>query len=79
MTKLEITHSLESLFARIQSWPLEMQEEVIDDLEAIVREFENPIELSPEEIADIEAGEAAAERGEFATEEEIARVFRLDR
>jgi len=79
MTKQEITHTLEALIARIKSWPLEMQEDVIDDLEAIIREFENPIELTPEEIADLNAAEAAAERGEFATEEEIARVFGLNR
>jgi len=79
MTKQEITHTLESIFARIRSWPPEMQEDVIDHLEAIVQDFENPVELSPEEIADLEASEAAEERGEFASEEDIARVFRLKR
>lgn len=79
MTKQEITHTLEAIFARIRSWSPEMQEDVLDHLEAIVRDFENPYELSPEEIADIEAGEAAAERGEFASDEDIARVFRLER
>jgi hypothetical protein len=79
MTKLEITHSLESLFARIKSWPLEWQEEVIDDLEAIINDFESAIELTPEEVADIEAAEAAEARGDYATHEQIAQVFRLKR
>jgi hypothetical protein len=79
MTKLEITHTLESLFARIRSWTPEMQEDVIHDLEMIVRNFENPIELTPEEIADLEEAEAAEARGEFASEEEIARVLRRTR
>ncbi len=76
MTKQEITHTLESIFARIRSWPPEMQEDVIWQLEGIVRDFENPVELSPEEIADLEEAEAAEARGEFASEEEIARVLR---
>jgi predicted transcriptional regulator len=76
MTKQEITHTLESIFARIRSWTPEMQEDVIPDLEAIVQNFENPIELTPEEIAELEEAEAAEARGEFASEEEIARVLR---
>ena len=79
MTKQEITHSLETIFARIRSWPAEMQEDVIADLEAVVKNFENPIELTPEEVADIEAAEAAEARGAFASEEEIARVLRRKR
>jgi len=79
MTKQEITHTLESIFARIRSWTPEMQEEVIWHLEAIVKDFENPVELSPEEIADLEAAEDAEARGEFASEEEIARVLRRKR
>ena len=79
MTKQEITHTLESIFARIRSWTPEMQEEAIWQLEAIVRDFENPVELTPEEIAELEEAEAAEARGEFASEEEIARVFRLKR
>ena len=77
MTKQEITHTLESIFARIRSWTPQMQEEVIWQLDAIVRDSENPIALSPEEIADLEQAEAAEARGEFASEEEVARVFRL--
>ena len=79
MTKQEITYTLEALFARIRGWSPQMQEDALDHLEAIVRDFEHPYELSAEEIADIEAGEAAEARGEFASEEEIARVFRLKR
>ena len=35
MTKIEITHSLESLFARIKSWPPEWQEYVVGSLRSI--------------------------------------------
>ena len=76
MTKQEITHTLDAIFERIRSWAPEMQEEAIWQLEAIVRDFENPVELTPEEIADLEEAEAAEARGEFASEEEIARVLR---
>jgi predicted transcriptional regulator len=79
MTKQEITHTLEALFARIRNWSPQMQEDALGHLEAIVRDLENPYELSAEEIADIEAGEAAVERGAFASEEDIVRVFRLKR
>ena len=36
-------------------------------------------ELTDEELADIREGLAEADRGEFATEEEIAHVFRRRR
>ncbi|HWD26056.1 MAG TPA: hypothetical protein VG387_02730 [Rhizomicrobium sp.] len=79
MTKQEITHPLESIMARVKNLPPELQEDAIDHIESIVRDYENPIELTPEEIADLEESEAAEARGEFASEEEIARVFRLKR
>ena len=72
MTKLEITHSLESLFARIRSWTPELQEEAIWHLEILVKDFENPVEIPPEDLADLEA---AMDETDFATEEEIVAVF----
>jgi hypothetical protein len=72
MTKQEITHSLESIFARIRSWPPEMQEDVIDFLEAIMKDFENPVEIPPEHLSELEA---AMNETDFATDEEIVAVF----
>lgn len=71
MTKQEI----EAVFERVQSWPEERQEDVINILREMERQGIEPYELDDEERAAIEEGLAEAERGEFATDEEIAAIF----
>lgn len=75
MTKDEI----EDIFARVRTWSPDRQEAAVDLLLALEEDSTDLYELSPEELCDIEKGLAAAGRGEFATEEEIGRVFRRNR
>jgi predicted transcriptional regulator len=70
MTKL-----LEQAFKAAQSLPSAMQ----DDLARIVLQFtgeQQPIvQLTPEEDAALARSEAAAARGEFATDDEVRAVW----
>ena len=71
MTKDQIEEVLE----RVRTWPKERQEDAIELLLALEREGTQPYVLSEEEREDIERGLAEADRGEFATDEEVAAVF----
>ena len=56
-----------------------LPEEVQDDLARMLLQFagveQPPYVLTPEEEADIDASLAEAERGEFATDEEVRAVW----
>ncbi|MBS0472117.1 MAG: hypothetical protein JSR60_13670 [Proteobacteria bacterium] len=77
VAKPALADELEAIFARVRAGDEELQEDALWQLRRLIADFEKPYELGPEEIADIEAAEAAEARGEFASEEEVARVFRL--
>ncbi|HEY8566835.1 MAG TPA: hypothetical protein VIL65_15165 [Beijerinckiaceae bacterium] len=71
MTKKQIADILE----RVKTWPLERQEDAAEMLLAM-EELEGGVyKLTPEEEADIAEAEAEMERGEIATDEEVAAVF----
>ncbi|MEI9885054.1 MAG: hypothetical protein WDN08_00925 [Rhizomicrobium sp.] len=70
---------LETIFARVRTWAPDLQKEAIGALLALEQDGGDYYEPTEEEFADIREGLAEAERGEFATEEEIARVFRRRR
>jgi hypothetical protein len=68
--------SLEALMERAAAWPDEAQAELVQfmiDTEA--RHF-GVYRLDAEDRARIEESIAAARRGEFATDEEVAALFR---
>jgi predicted transcriptional regulator len=67
---------LEDILARVRTWTPELQAAAIDTLLALEQDAADIHELTDEELADIREGLAEADRGEFATEEEIAHVFR---
>ena len=71
MTRVEIEEILE----RVKTWPLSRQE----DAAAIILEMENqghmPYILSEEERKDLEEALEEVERGEMASEEEVAAFF----
>jgi predicted transcriptional regulator len=50
-----------------------LPEDVQDDLARML--LQPPYELTPEEAADIDASLAEAERGEFATDEEVRAMW----
>jgi len=77
MTKDDI----EAVFDRVRSWPEALQKQALSALLEIEQagDPDAEYELTEEDLAAIDAADAAAARGEFATEEEIRRVFRRDR
>jgi predicted transcriptional regulator len=70
-----MTRLLEQAVAAVSVLPDDVQ----DDLARMLLQFagveQPPYELTPEEAADIEASLAEAERGEFATEEEVRSIW----
>jgi predicted transcriptional regulator len=71
MTKAEI----EAVLERVRTWPAEKQEDAVRVLLEIEAEGIGFYELSEEELADIEEGLKEIERGEVATDEQVAAMF----
>jgi predicted transcriptional regulator len=71
MTKEQI----EAVFDRVRTWPLERQDDAAEMLLMMEEQGVAPYELSEEERVEIEAALAEADRGEFATDEEVEAVF----
>jgi predicted transcriptional regulator len=70
MTKEQIDAILE----RVRTWPAERLEDVAAVLLAMEAANEDD-ELSEEDWADLEEGLAEADRGEFASDEEVKALF----
>ena len=70
-----MTDLLDRAIARTRALPPEMQDEAARMLLLFVGEEDSPIQLTPEEEADLAEAEAEADRGELATEEEVRAVF----
>jgi predicted transcriptional regulator len=71
MTKDQI----EAVLERVKTWPEDRQEQALQILLALEREAAEPYILTDEERADLDEGIAEADRGEFASNEEVAAVF----
>ena len=71
MTKTEI----DAVLDRVRTWPAEKQEDAVRVLLEIEAEGIGFYELSEEELADIEEGLKEIERGEVATDEQVAAMF----
>ena len=67
---------LENAIIRVRSLPADMQEEVAHVILAYVGDG-SVIRLTPEEDAELAEAEAEVDRGELATDEDVAAV--LDR
>jgi hypothetical protein len=72
MTRDQVT----AVFDRVKSWPQERQEEAAEFLLALEGSGDQPFPLTDDERADLEAAVAEVDRGEVASEDEVARVFR---
>jgi predicted transcriptional regulator len=70
---------IEEILARVRTWPKDWQDAAAFMLLSIEEDYPNLYVPTDEERADIEAGLAECERGEFATDEEVAAVFRRNR
>ena len=70
MTKL-----LEQAFEKVQALPPEMQDQAARMLLTYVGDDEPVIDLTPEEEASFAKSFAQAERGEFATDEQVRALW----
>ena len=66
---------IEAIFERVKTWPPERQDDAAAMLLRMEEQNAAPYELTEEELADLEEAEKEAERGEFATDEEIKALF----
>jgi predicted transcriptional regulator len=71
MTKEQI----DAVFERVRTWPIERQEDAAEMLLTLEQQGTDVYELSDDEIAEIELALEEAERGEFATDEEMKALF----
>ena len=68
---------LDAVFDRVRSWPSELQEEAIAVLLALEAEKDDePVELTADEIADLNEGLAEIDRGEFVSDEDMKAFFK---
>jgi predicted transcriptional regulator len=67
----DMTRLLEQALETVSSLPDEVQDEVARMLLQFAGIEQPPYELTPDDLADIKASFAEAERGEFATDEEV--------
>ena len=71
MTKEQI----DAVLARVRTWPIERQKDAARMLMTMEEIGLEPYILSDEEQADLEEALAEVERGEVASEEEVAALF----
>ncbi len=64
------------LFESVSTWPVEDQLELAQAARDIEARRTGLYPLSDEERAEIEAGLAEADRGEFASEEDVAALWK---
>ena len=70
MTKL-----LDKALERVRAWPKDRQDDAARLLLAIDRRDAEPYALSAEERAEIDAALGEVERGELASDKEVAALF----
>ena len=67
---------LAEVLERAQSWPEEDQERLIELAREIEADRSGVYVMTPEEEEAVNRGLAQADRGEFATDEEVAAVWK---
>ena len=73
------TKALDILMERAAAWPPEAQAELVQSMLEIEQRHAGVYRLSDEERTAIEKSLEATRRGEFATDEEVAALFKRDR
>ena len=66
---------IEVILGRVLDWPDGALNELFEMMVSIEKKYDLIVHLDEETLAAIREGIAQAERGEFATEEEIEEVF----
>ena len=70
-----MTRLLEQAIETVSTLPDDTQDELARILLQLAGVKQPPYELTPEEEADLDASLAEAERGEFATDEEVRAMW----
>ncbi len=71
-----MTDLMEQAISRIRDLPSEVQDEFAELLLRLAEECDETVyRLTPEELADLDVSISQADRREFATEDEVKRVF----
>ena len=70
-----ISKRLEKVLEAVRHWPADRQDAAAEILEHMNTMETEPYKLSAEERADIEEALAEAQRGEFASDAEVAALF----
>jgi hypothetical protein len=68
-------NTLELLLERAADWPDEVQAELVQFMIDIETKYRGVYHLSDDERAAVERGLEEVRRGDFATDEEVAKVF----
>jgi predicted transcriptional regulator len=66
---------IKEIFERVRTWPLDRQQDAAEMLLRMEQQGTGVYELSEEEEAEIKLALEEAERGEFATDEEMKALF----
>lgn len=70
-----MTRLLEQAVATVSTLPDDVQDEAARMLLQFAGNEQEPYQLTPEEEADLDASIAEAERGEFATDEQVRAMW----
>jgi len=73
------TTDLKKVLDRAATWSAEDQQELIEAAHEIEARHKGPYELSSEERAGVERGLAEMQAGKFASDEQVAAIFRKAR
>ena len=69
------TKELASILERVENWPEAAQRQLAEIALEIEQDLGGEYKATPEELAAIDEGIAAADRGEFATDEQVEAVL----
>jgi hypothetical protein len=70
---------LAALIERVETWPQAAKDELADLLEEIEERHVGVYRLTDDERAGVERGLAEMRQGKFASDDEVAAIFRLAR
>jgi hypothetical protein len=74
-----VSEPLEAILERVRTWPRERQAYVVEVLKLIESQGTGPLQVSDDEWAAIQEGNAQAERGEFVSDPNIFPLSKPNR
>ena len=73
---MTVNPKLQQLLHKAESWPEELQEEVVDYLLAVDAEYREPAVLSAEDLEALERSAEDVRAGRFAKDEDARKLLR---